>query len=194
MDMKRLFKSLDGTALQVRFTEDGFTVKVVEGTSNKVEAIHTGVKKLVEEVIGDEVTDKKVQKAYEERKGILDFLATDEDPEDVDKEQQEYAVVRDYEAGIRVSDILAKHNISSGRMYSILRRRDVGTRHEVDATFERVKHIMGNEAVLTELESAYLNKEKSVRELMTLYNLNRNELYYILDSRSVSGKQEGAKH
>ena len=97
-------------------------------------------------------------------------------------------IIRDYNQGMTSSDIQRRYGISSGTLYSILRRNNVELRHGKTLTSRKIKE-MGEEkveAIISEYVRGTPNKA-----ILEYYDINKHTLYTILDMYDVNELKGG---
>lgn len=97
-------------------------------------------------------------------------------------------IVRDYNQGMTASEIQHRYGISSGTLYSVLRRNNVELRHGKTLTSRKIKE-MGEEKV-EEIISEYIRGTPN-KAILEYYDINKHTLYTILDMYDVDELKGG---
>ena len=95
-------------------------------------------------------------------------------------------IIRDYQEGCSAQDIQHRYGVSSGTLYSILRRNGVGLRTGTTPTERKMEDMEKSdlEEIITEYR---LGTPNAV--IQNTYGINKHMLYVILDTFGVEGKE-----
>ena len=132
----------------------------------------------LEELKADLVSFKETT----DNKAPLTSLIVEEEDEGINNSD----IIRDYQEGCSAQDIQHHYGVSSGTLYSILRRNGVGLRTGTTPTERKIEDMdKGDlEGIITEYR---LGTPNAV--IQNTYGINKHMLYAILDTFGVEGKE-----
>lgn len=97
-------------------------------------------------------------------------------------------IIRDYNRGMVANEIQRRYDISSGTLYSILRRNNVELRNGKTLTSQKIKELGEEkvEAIIGDYIQGTPNKA-----ILEYYGINKHTLYTILDMYDVNELKGG---
>jgi len=99
-----------------------------------------------------------------------------------------------YKAGLSIKDILTANNISTGRMYEILNRKQVPLRKGRKVNTESARRILMMTAKQKQDVIIDYRDGVKVKDIFKKYDINKHGLYSILDEHNVPRKDNPELH